>query len=1201
LSTSPNHHLEGAELARLLEQARNRPPGAGLPSDAHPHLAVCQACREQYCELIEVEDRIKSLGASRKRTSREDCPSAETWLNLAADLMPKNEAMSAIQHAGICGVCAPKLRRALADAANLGRELTEAERQEISKLASAQPEWQAKMAERITGTIRPTPDPWWKRLWRVPALAPGLVAIILAAGTGVYLTQQRGTPNNANQLLAKAYTEQRTLELRMPDANYGPLRVQKGPAESFTARSADLLKAEALIADRLAKHPDDPAWLQSAARADVIEGKYDAAVENLRRALELKPHQPDLLLDLGTAYFQRAQSEDRQEDYGAAFEYLSQVLVQQRDNATALFNRAIVAEHQFLYRQALEDWEHYLKLDSTSQWAEEGRIHADAIRAKLKDHEAGALLTPEQIANAPGGSRNPELERRVEQYLDAAVRVWLPAAYPEGDKLGDPHARQALFFLADLTAQSHQDRWLADLLKGSSDSSFQRAVAALARASQTNNSGDYTASAISASDAAELFRAAGNDAGVLRAKFELAYSQQNTRHTDECRKNASASFTRSERMPYAWLQIQLGLEKAVCSFLGQDDWGADERISRVAMDRASAHHYNGLFVRALSFVADDQVKDGNLNGGLKSISIALDRYWSAQMPSFRAFDLYDTVASVPEFVATRPHLVMANTHEASTVLADGDYLSRAWAHSSEGRAAAAINQPELAANQYREAAKWVALAPNTEATRSYLLWTELHSADVESRLGQLESGIARLRRIQPQILATRDKYLEQAFFAALGELHLRNNQPVEAENAFAPALESAEQRLSSMNSESERISWSQEAADVYLGMAEAKLIQGQEQDSLDYFEWFLAAAERTKQEHAGYAGAPSSHPDASLLASRRSLLSARTVVAYAALPDGLATWVFDNRGIHSVWLEQSNQELQEVAARLYELTSDPRSNIGALRRDARSLYAKLVSPVEPYLEPDRAVVIQAYGWLAQIPFEALLDSNGHYWIERTDIVRSLGSSLDVSHTEIPISSEMRALVVGSTAASQAEGLVPLPNVAAEADAVARNFRAPLVLKGQEASIAAVESGLPGAAVFHFTGHAMPRPNGAALLLASGTKKTTLFGADQFRQQDLSRLQLAVLSACNTASGRDSSRGFRSIAEALQRAGVPHVVASRWAVDSVATRLFVDGFYHNLLSGQLVSEAVRQTSRSMMADPRTSHPYYWAAFSSYGRP
>src|SRR5258706_9620520 len=173
----------------------------------------------------------------------------------------------------------------------------------------------------------------------------------------------RNQPAAADKLLARAYTEKRTLELRIAGADYAPLRVSRGPAASFTSRPEPLLKAEALIASQLESHPSDPGWLQAKAQADVLEGKYDAAVEALRRALELEPHSPAILIDLATAYFQRAQQEDRKEDFGAAYEYLSQALKLHPDDPVALFNRAIVAERQFLYHQALDDWDHYLRVD----------------------------------------------------------------------------------------------------------------------------------------------------------------------------------------------------------------------------------------------------------------------------------------------------------------------------------------------------------------------------------------------------------------------------------------------------------------------------------------------------------------------------------------------------------------------------------------------------------------------------------------------------------------------------------------------------------------------------------------------------------------------------------------------------------------------------------------------------------------------
>jgi CHAT domain-containing protein/tetratricopeptide (TPR) repeat protein len=1212
LGEARNGHIGEAELAKLLEESRRRTGPALEAADVHPHFAACAVCREHFHGLSLLDRELKSMKRNESVVRQGNCPEAEVWREIAGGLTPPEQTLACIEHASRCDYCGPLLRRAVGELAGLKGEVTEAERKHIATLESAHAEWQQQLAQRIAGTPHSgsnrRPTPWWQGWLTVPhstgrlAMAGASLLAVVAVGSWVVVEQHQ--PAAADRLLARAYSEKRTLELRFTDAGYAPLRVQRGQTASFIARPAALLKAEALIAGQLASHPNDPAWLQASARADVLEGKYDAAVESLHRALELQPRSLELLADLGTAYFQRAQSEDRQEDYGAAFEYLSRVLAQEPDNTIALFNRAIVAEHQFLYQQALEDWEHYLKLDARSEWADEARNRAESVRSKLKEHDRGAvpLLPPDQVANAA----NPDLERRVEQYLDAAVRSWLPQAYPERHMPATVGDRRALFFLADLTSQKNNDRWLSDLLRDSSSPSFPGAVAALARASQTNYSGDYTTSREQAAIAARLFRASGNQAGVLRAQFEQAFAEQLTRHTDQCRRDATAALVQSELLSYSWLEIQLGLEKAVCFVLAKDDWGADERISRLAMDRARESNYDGLYLRALYFVADDQVGNGDLSAGLKSVAFALQRYWSGETSAVRGYSFYDLVGSLPVVAAKRPYLAMAVWRQAAALLESDDNLPlRAWAHGLAALAATAVHATEIADWHYAEASRLLALAPRTEATQDNILWNEIRVAGAEARLGRFESGIARLTSIQGQIRTGSDKHLEGMFYATLGEIELRSHHAEQAEQAFRPALESTEKRLSSLNSEAERIDWSKEAAPIYLGMAEAELLQGRAEQSLDYFEWYLGGSSRSERNSQSGVPVSGAVPDPTWVASRLPLLSRVTVLAYAALPDGIAIWIYDNRGVQARWIPQSDHDLQELAARFYALASDPRSEATALRRDSQSLYRALIAPVEPRLDPSRTLVIEADSWLAQVPFEALLDSRGHYLIERAPVVHSLGRTIDASlHEETPVSTDLRALIVGSTASSQREGLIPLPDVVAEAETVASAFQSPEMLKGSNATLGVVERDLPLAVVFHFTGHSLARPNGAALMLAAATPQKSgpaLLNGDSLRYLDLRNMQLAFLSTCNAESGSDGARGFSTIAEGLQRAGVPHVVASRWAVDSVETRKFVEDFYRNALSGQPVSEAVRQTSRSMMANPRTWHPYYWSAFSAYGRP
>jgi CHAT domain-containing protein len=635
------------------------------------------------------------------------------------------------------------------------------------------------------------------------------------------------------------------------------------------------------------------------------------------------------------------------------------------------------------------------------------------------------------------------------------------------------------------------------------------------------------------------------------------------------------------------------------------DIGADERATVRAMDVARKSDYGGLYLRAVSFAAADQLSTGDQAGASRLAGTALESFWSGQFTAVRGFNLYLDWAEIAR-AGDRPNLQLAIWRE-STALIDSseDLLLRAWAHNSMANAATAVRQPDVAELQYAEAARLFALAPRTEASRNYAIDTGIRIARLEARFGRFDAAIGRLTLIQNQIRPLSNNYLVQMFYSTLGEVQLRSHHDVEAEQALRSALALAEQSLTTLRSEAERTSWTKDAAPAYLALIEAELAQGRPQEALEMYEWYLGAPQR---EAAG----PHSHrpvpnptmPAPPLLGPRFPLLTKETVLAYAALPDGMAIWVYDDRGLNARWIPEQTEELRELAASFHDLSSDPKSELRAWRRDAHSLYGALISPVEQYIVPGRTLVIEAEGWIAGVPFEALLDANDHYLIERAPVVHSLGQDSQARlRSDSSISSELSALVVGSTASSPADGLIPLPDVAAEADAVSNGFRSATVIKGAAATFNTMRNELPRAAVFHFAGHSLVTPDKAGLMLAGEiqTDPPLLLDADALQRIQLPGMKLAVLSACSTAAGDKGSGGFKSVADALLRAGVPHVVASRWAVDSVEARAFVEDFYRNALSGQSVSDAIRLASRKMLSDPRTAHPYYWSAFAAYGRP
>src|SRR5262249_27811495 len=200
---------------------------------------------------------------------------------------------------------------------------------------------------------------WWEvnRLGALTALA---IVLALAGGALWIATSRSRELRSAEGLLAEASTKRRPFEGRLPAASYTRQAAGKNNDNSAFERPIMLLEAESRIAKRLAIDPDDAAWLRLRARAEMLDGSYNEAVETLRRAADAQPDDVSLLADLGCAYALRAEGDKREIDYGAAIDTLWRFLRARPDDPVALFNRAVVYERMFLYKDAVEDWEHYL-------------------------------------------------------------------------------------------------------------------------------------------------------------------------------------------------------------------------------------------------------------------------------------------------------------------------------------------------------------------------------------------------------------------------------------------------------------------------------------------------------------------------------------------------------------------------------------------------------------------------------------------------------------------------------------------------------------------------------------------------------------------------------------------------------------------------------------------------------------------------
>jgi len=97
-------------------------------------------------------------------------------------------------------------------------------------------------------------------------------------------------------------------------------------------------------------------------------------------------------------------------------------------------------------------------------------------------------------------------------------------------------------------------------------------------------------------------------------------------------------------------------------------------------------------------------------------------------------------------------------------------------------------------------------------------------------------------------------------------------------------------------------------------------------------------------------------------------------------------------------------------------------------------------------------------------------------------------------------------------------------------------------------------------------------------------------------------ELAVLSACNTGIGEYvSGDGIQSLAWSFMQAGCKSTLMSLWSIDDCTTANFMDYYYKNLKDGKKKDVALQNAKIEFLSNaPKTQrHPFYWAAFTTYG--
>jgi tetratricopeptide (TPR) repeat protein len=348
------------------------------------HFPNCSddALARAWEELIDgpTSQRDSFVGGSAETVlvgRSEMCPEAGEWLSIVCGQVSAELRDGLLAHAARCYQCAERLRQGMQ---LLSSETTVEEAQFLAQMEASTPVWRHKMAVELANTPYTQKRRWFSGppLWAGVALAASLT---LAVGIAIHWQHE----NQPEQLLAQAYTQSRSFDLRMAGAGYADLspatHLRGGPGSQ---KPAALLQAQTRISERLAKSPTDPRYLQLQARADLMQEKFDPAIAILDSLLAKGSVSSALLVDDASAYFQRGIVSDSESDRSIALDDLRRADEMSPGDPLVLFNEAVVLEDRGQQMNAVETWNRYLRFERDPRWLAEGRKRLQAIEMQLQ-------------------------------------------------------------------------------------------------------------------------------------------------------------------------------------------------------------------------------------------------------------------------------------------------------------------------------------------------------------------------------------------------------------------------------------------------------------------------------------------------------------------------------------------------------------------------------------------------------------------------------------------------------------------------------------------------------------------------------------------------------------------------------------------------------------------------------------------------
>ncbi|MBS1794640.1 MAG: CHAT domain-containing protein [Acidobacteria bacterium] len=1060
-------------------------------------------------------------------------------------------------------------------------------------------------------------------------IAATVLLIAGAAGFFVWKSYQKSPDDEILASLNKAFKTNRPTEARIAGFDYAPKT--EGTRGGKKEENFDLLLAKTRAAGAVLK--DESAEnLYQLGRVFLAENDYDKAIEQFEKALRKNNAIARIHNDLAVALMEKGKQRDEGnlELFARANEEIDKAIQLDKNLAEAYFNRGLAVELLKLPNQAKEAWENYLKLDSTSKWADEARRHLQNLEqnkptSKTKEEILQEFLTARQMGDHEQAwqilSRNREMITG--KLIPQQLAFLFVAARSDRDREKTGEYLEALVYTGKLEEEKTGDAFWNELAKYYSKVSddkiiyLQQGQESVLETFEFVKNNKYEAAITSIEAAQSAFLKAENGVEAKLLDFLYGYCKNRLNLVYESNEQLFQLAEICRVKNYKWLHSQILTWLAINSVSSKEFSKSivyDKEALRLAEETddlltkqkaysqlAESYSFVGQYDRALDYAQRilelNKLPETSLRQKWRSLKEITKVFYSAKL--FQTAILFGKEAlAVGLAQPEEKTFAYASYIDLGLILGSVGNLDEAFQNIEKGQELAqtftdeALKEKSLAytnlqlAHLNRQAKNYSQAAENYNQSIEFYDSQEFQVDSYDAHRGLLlnflaENNDAAFQDELPKILKIFNEYRVK-----IVEEQNRNRFFDNEQNVYDIATEFKFERADF----AEAFDYSEESRARSLLDLQNSIFKITNDDDKPEIKF-----SQNVVEPVGLAEIQAEMPENT------------QIVEFAVLPDKVLIWLVTKENLSTAGSEISSDELDVKVSRYLETISKKNDSAEQFQL-AAELYRILIDPIKQKLDPNKEICLIPDKFLFHLPFAALFSDK--YLVEDYKLFYAPSANIFLNcwkkAGQFKDNKNETLLSIGNPKFDRKKygALSDLPSAKEESVELKEFYPDSIIFTDEKATKSAVRENLKKSDVIHFAGHYVvdeKSPLLSGFILAGTEKEDTKLANFEFIGEKLSKVRLIVLSACQTGIEQYyQGEGMIGATRSFLATGVPLVIASQWEVDSKVTKILMIDFHRARKQRDFSTvEALRKAQLDMLRSDDFKSPYYWASFAAFG--